>query len=80
MYERSATIFVYALEIYAAVGLLFAIVFVSIGVTRIDREAQGTKLGFRLIILPSVAAFWPLLLKRWLSGASEPQSEKNPHR
>jgi hypothetical protein len=80
MYERLAAVFVFALLAYAALGFLFAVAFVSSGVTRMDPEAQGTKLGFRLIIIPGVMAFWPLLLKRWIRGATEPPLERNPHR
>lgn len=78
MYERFAAGFVYALLTYAVLGVLFALAFVSVGVSKIDPEAQGTKLGFRLIIIPGVIAFWPLLLKR-LNGATEPPLERNPH-
>ncbi len=80
MYERIAGIFLLALLVYAALGFLFAIAFVSFGVQRIDPEAHETKLGFRLLIIPGVTAFWPLMLKRWLSGAVEPPLERNPHR
>ena len=33
----------------------------------------------RLLILPGVAALWPLFAWRWLAGVSEP-IERNPHR
>ena len=52
--------------IYAAVGLLFAIAFVTKGVARVDSMAAGAGWGFRLLILPGAAALWPLLLRRWL--------------
>jgi hypothetical protein len=52
---------------YAACGLLFAIAFVSAGIHKIDAAAKGSGAGFRLIVLPGVAALWPLMLKRWLS-------------
>jgi hypothetical protein len=53
---------------------------VWLGVQRLDSEAQGSGLGFRLLIMPGVAAFWPLFLSRWLRGVTEPPGEKNPHR
>ena len=52
--------------IYATVGLLFAIAFVTKGVARVDPVAAGAGWGFRLLILPGAAALWPLLLGRWL--------------
>lgn len=75
-----ATALVWAVTIYALLGLLFAVAFVSFGVTRVDAAAQGTGRGFRLLILPGVAALWPLLLRRWLQGALEPPVETTAHR
>jgi hypothetical protein len=68
------------LTIWALSGLLFAIPFLIAGVGRIDSQAAGTGLGFRLIILPGVVIFWPLLLRRWAAGRREPPVEKNAHR
>ena len=80
MLETLARAFVYALTGYAGLGLVFAVPFVWIGVQRLDAEAQGSGIGFRLLILPGVAAFWPLFLRRWISGVTEPPVENNPHR
>jgi hypothetical protein len=52
---------------YAALGVLFAIAFVTAGVSRVDPVAKGSSIGFRLMILPGAAALWPLLLWRWIS-------------
>ena len=61
MFEILAKVFVHALETYAGLGLIFAAVFVWIGVQRLDSEALGSGVGFRLLILPGVAAFWPIV-------------------
>jgi hypothetical protein len=52
---------------YAAVGLLFGVPFVLWGVGRVDESARGTSLSFRLLILPGVVAFWPILAWRWVA-------------
>lgn len=65
---------------YAAVGLLFAPFFVVRGVARVDSSAQGAGVGFRMIILPGVVAFWPLLATRWVRGTKEPPLENTAHR
>lgn len=80
MPETVATYVVYALEAYAALGVLFAAAFVVRGVQCVDTQAIGAGRGFRLLILPGVAAFWPLLIARWLRGAGDPPLERNPHR
>ena len=58
--------FVDLLTAYAALGVVFAIPFVTMGVGRVDPVAKDSRAGFRLIILPGVAALWPLLLARWI--------------
>jgi len=65
---------------YAALGLAFAVVFVIVGVGRMDASAKDASVFFRLLILPGVAALWPFLLNRWLHGQSHPQVERNAHR
>jgi hypothetical protein len=62
---------------YIIIGALFAIVFVSFGVGRVDSSARGAGVGFRALIFPGVAALWPLLAWRWLRGAPR---ERNAHR
>jgi hypothetical protein len=80
MLETLAKAIVYTLAIYAGLGLLFAVPFVWFGVQRVDSEAQGSGIGFRLLILPGVAAFWPMFVYRWTRGIIEPPVETNPHR
>lgn len=62
-----AEIIAAVLVAYAAVGLLFALLFVFRGVNRIDEAAAESGAGFRLIIIPGVAALWPVMLLRWAS-------------
>jgi hypothetical protein len=80
MFEIVAKAFVFALEAYAGLGLIFAVPCVCVGVQRLDSEAQGSGIAFRLLILPGVVAFWPMLLHRWTRGSVEPPVEKTPHR
>lgn len=66
--------------IYAAVGFLFAVIFVTVGVGRMDPAAKESSAGFRVLILFGSAALWPLLLKRWLASQMHPPTETNDHR
>ena len=77
--EILARAFVFCLTTYTVTGFLFASIFVLRGVQRVDSEAQGSGVGFRLLILPGVAAFWPMFLRRWIRG-TQPPTERNPHR
>jgi len=80
MFEILTKSFVYTLTVYAGLGIVFAAGFVSAGVQRLDSEARGSGVAFRLLILPGVAAFWPMFLYRWIRGVTEPPVELNPHR
>ena len=80
MFEIASKAFVYGLEVYAGLGFVFALVFVQVGVQRLDPEARRSGVGFRLLILPGAAAFWPMLLRRWMQHVTEPPVEETPHR
>ncbi|NOT59115.1 MAG: hypothetical protein HOP19_02700 [Acidobacteria bacterium] len=53
--------------LYVAAGLLFALWFVTAGLSRVDESAREASWALRLLLLPGAAAFWPLLAQRALS-------------
>lgn len=53
--------------VYLLCGLLFTIPFLLKGICIVDETAKGSSWGFKLIIVPGVIVFWPLLLKKWLT-------------
>ncbi len=65
---------------YVALGVLFAVPFVILGIGRIDPAAKHGTRGFRVMVFPGVVALWPVLLRRWLSGSTRPPAERNAHR
>jgi len=79
MYESLVHLLVAGFYGYAIAGLVFALAFVTFGVNILDKQATGAGIGFRAIILPGVAALWPLLLYRWIRGSGVP-AERTPHR
>jgi len=62
-------VIVTALGAYAAIGVVFAVLFVTRGVGRVDPAARGSSWAFRLLVLPGVAALWPLMLLKWVRSA-----------
>lgn len=50
---------------YAALGAIFAIVFVARGIEVVDSVAKDSTIEFRLIVFPGVVALWPFLLRAW---------------
>ncbi len=57
-----------AVGIYAGIGLLFGIWFVLAGVGTLDVAAAHSAWSFRAMILPGVAALWPIVLTKWLAA------------
>lgn len=66
MGETITGILLIVAAIYLIAGLLFAIPFVISGVNKMDEGAHGSSIGFRIIIIPGVIVFWPVLLKKWM--------------
>ena len=54
------------LALYAVIGVMAALAFVTFGVTRVQPGAVS--LGARVLILPGAAALWPYVLGRWIEA------------
>ena len=65
------TIILYIIAIYLVLGFLFTIPFIIKGVNKIDEDAPGGSIGFRIIIIPGVIVFWIALLKKWIKANQE---------
>jgi len=74
-----ARVVVGAFELYVLAGLLFAVMFLLAAVARLDPGVAAAPKTLRLLLLPGVAALWPLFASRWIRGA-KPPIERNPHR
>ena len=55
-------VLVYFFYAYIALGFLFALFFVFVRLGRIDPNAKGTSVGFKLLIIPGCILLWPLLV------------------
>lgn len=49
---------------YGAIGVLIALVLLAGAIKRFDASAAAAPLGVKLLLLPGLAALWPLLLRR----------------
>jgi len=52
--------------IYLVLGVLFVVPFLMKGLTNVDEGAHGSTIGFKVIIIPGVIVFWPVLLTKWM--------------
>ena len=65
----SIVVILLVVALYLLSGFIFSIAFVCKGIGKIDEGAKGASWGFRIIILPGVVVFWPLLLRKWISSS-----------
>lgn len=61
--------------LYAAIGLLFALAFVTAGIDTVDSAARGAPVIFRILMVPGVALLWPVMAGKWRRAA---RGERNP--
>ncbi len=64
---------------YLVLGLIFAIPFIVFGIHKVDPSSKDSSIPFRLMVLPGITLFWPLMLTRLLRGREKP-TECNAHR
>lgn len=64
--DAIATIIAVGVGGYAAIGLIVALAFVAVGVTRV--QSAPVTVGARALLLPAAAALWPLVLSRWFQS------------
>jgi hypothetical protein len=67
MTVAAAQFLVQALTLYVGVGAAFAVMFLWRWVGRLDPAAEHGTWGFRVLVFPGVAMFWPLFLVRVMS-------------
>jgi hypothetical protein len=58
----------YALGLYALLGIVTAVAFVTFGVTQVLPYSYSMSIGARILVLPGAAALWPYVLMRWLKS------------
>ena len=61
---QTAQILVFILKFYTIIGTLVAIVFLFIGLDRVEPSARGAY-AFRPLIIPGLILLWPLVWWRW---------------
>ena len=67
-------------EGYLAVGAVFLVPFLVVGVSRLDPQVANSPVLFRGVLAPGVVLLWPLLAWRWAAGRRQPPEERTAHR
>lgn len=55
---------VIAMQTWGIIGAFTAALFLTVGIERVDEDAQGAYV-FRPLLIPGVMLIWPLVLWRW---------------
>lgn len=75
--DQAQAIF-FAFQIWCSIGAIIALVFLTIGIDRIDEDAQGAYV-FRLLLIPAILLIWPLVLWRWFILETNSDKWQNRH-
>lgn len=70
------------LRIWGMFGAAVALVFLTVGIDRIDEDARGAYV-FRALLIPGILVIWPLVLWRWYiyeTGVEKWQHRYDPPR
>ena len=73
-----ATAALATLGAYLALGIAFGIPFIIRGVDRVDPSMRISPVRMRILILPGVAALWPLLLVKWIRASRPAPAPRAP--
>ncbi len=66
--ETPAMVFLAAVALYATVGVIFSVAFVTFGVMRVLPHPVPVTVPARILLLPGAAALWPYVLIRWIGS------------
>ena len=56
------------LALYAVLGAVIALAFVTFGIARVLPAGTPVTLGARVLLWPGAALLWPYVLLRWVKG------------
>ena len=72
-----ANLIVLILAAWFGVGVVIAILFLALGVNRVDAAAKGASLFFRPMIFLGCVMLWPAVVIRWISGVKINEPNKD---
>ena len=64
---KMINVFSYLIYGYLFIGLFYGIWFITKGIGKVDKAANSSGWGLRLLWLPGSIAMWPFLLKKSFS-------------
>ncbi|MEO0899215.1 MAG: hypothetical protein AAFY71_22580 [Bacteroidota bacterium] len=67
MLVQVVQILVWVFYAYLGIGLVLGIWLIAGGMAKFDEGMKGVSIWMRLILLPGSIAFWPALLKKYVS-------------
>ena len=65
----------YTVTGYLLVGVVFALLFVTRLIHRVDEASIGSPWSFKLLIFPGCIILWPVLMKKYFSTKNTRQHD-----
>ncbi len=62
-----------AVRIWGYIGAGVALLFLTVGIDRVDEDARGAYI-FRPLLIPGILVIWPLVLWRWYRYETGPEN------
>lgn len=66
--ETIITIFLSGLGIYLVLGVIFSILFLWKGISKVDDGTKESGVFLKVLLFPGMCFFWVLFLSKWLKS------------
>lgn len=63
-----ASLFLWVLSVYLLLGVLFAILFLMLGIEKVDPNMKGASFWVHLLLFPGLTALWIVFLLKWIKA------------
>lgn len=67
-----------AIQSYLGIGFVVAVIFLIIGIERIDPSGRANY-TFRPLLVPGLTLLWPLVIWRWVYWEKNPEESGDTH-
>ncbi|MFA8300319.1 MAG: hypothetical protein ACEPOV_09175 [Hyphomicrobiales bacterium] len=74
--KLAISIFLFLFILYLILGIIFAIIFLLFGISKVDHGAKSSSVITRLFLFPGSVAFWIPMLIRWIHAKSHKHDKK----
>jgi len=56
--------------VYLALGVLFSIIYLWKGISKVDSKTEESGFFFKILLFPGMCFFWILFLMKWMKSSN----------